>query len=190
MAFVMTAALEAAVRAWLVSSWPAVSVPVIFAQQGGRPPASPYCTVKLDGPRTIGGEHRGAITDNGIDPAGLDHLTASQPVAYHQRIDASINIYGATARDLARKAVQGLSKIEIVEALRAAGLAPPHARPPVRNLSALEKTRFEERAQFDVAFALGDVFADLLPLIETFEGTKTTYNPDGSVRSEIDFTAP
>ena len=184
MAFVMTATIEAAVRAWLVSGLGA-GVPVIFSEQGGRPPSDPFCEVKLSAVRTRGTEHRGAITDNGIDPANA--YSASQPVAYHQRIDASVNVHGTGAMDKARLAVQALSKIVIVDALRAAGLAPPMERPDPRDLTALDKTSFRGRAQFDVSFGFGDVFTDTLPLIETFEGTATLYNPDGSIRTELTF---
>ena len=187
MAFVTTDTIKAAVRAWIVSSFSDSSFAVIFEDQGGRPPSDPYVTIKLSDIRTKGGEHRGAITDNGIDP--LNAYSASQPVALHQKIDCSINVYGAGAMDKARTVVQSLGKIEIVEALRAAGLAPPMARPDPHDLTALEKTSFRQRAQFDVSFGFGDVFTDTLPLIETFEGTKTLYNPDGSVRSETPFTA-
>jgi hypothetical protein len=187
MAFVTTTVHKAAIRAWLVSEWES-DVPVIFDKQGRRPPASPYCTVNLDGPRTLGGEHRGAITDNGIDLA--DPNTADQAVALHQRIDASINIYGPDAMDRARGAVEALGKTQVKDNLRSAGLAPPHERPDPRNLSALVKTAFEERAQFDVSFGFGAVFTDSFPLIETFEGEVTLYKPDGTVRSVSSFEAP
>jgi hypothetical protein len=184
MAFVNTDALEAAVKAWLDTEW-AGAVTVIKAKQGGRPPASPYAIFELAGPVTRGGEHRGEITDPGA-PA-----YASQAVAYHQQLSASINVYGTGAMDKARLALQGLSKTPIAEALRAAGLAPPHRRPEPRNLTGLVKTDFEERAQFDVIFALGDVFTDSLPLIETLEGEATLYNPDGTARDDaIAWSAP
>ena len=181
MALKTRTSIEDAIRDWLGEVWSASSVTVIFANQGTPLPATPCATVLLAGPLTWGHDSRLAITDPGAPSY------ASQDVHGDRSLSASINVYGSGAFDFARAAVNSLALETIRDGLRSDGLATPAVNPEVRELTSLQITDPEERAQFDVVFAFGEVTTDSIPLIERVSGTGTIESPEDVPRGTVDF---
>jgi hypothetical protein len=157
-------------------------VTVIYANQGGPVPPVPFATLTMGALVGIGQEHEyGWGTDPG-KPAYVPRKMAGD-----RRLTCSVQVFGPGALDYARAAAQGLAKQTVRDVLDASGLAPVAGVPEVRDLSELLATSFEDRAQFDAEFFLGDTYTDSVPVIESIAGTETIKNPNGTTRSTIPF---
>lgn len=164
MTIIATSAIEVAVRAWLVTE---LAIEVIMARQATPRPASPYATILIPMPRTVGGyDDAGTLTDPGA-PAW-----ASRAMRGDRELTASIQFFGAGAFDLARQASNALNKAAIRGALEVAGIAPKD-NGEATDLTELLETEFEERASLEVEFVFADEYTDTVPLIEHVTGTGT-----------------
>lgn len=173
------ATIEAALRAWLTASMSGVAV--IFADQGAPVPTAPFATIKLGTLVPVGHDHRLGYTDPGA-PAYM-----TQSMCGDRKLTVSVNVFGSGAMDYARAGANALSKETVRDPLNVAGLAPAAGVPEVRELTGLLDTGFEERAQFDAMFFLGETYTDTMPVIERVSGEGTLEYPEDVARGTVDF---
>lgn len=149
---------------------------VIWREQSTPLPARPCIAMKIiSGPRKLGS------TDNYSLKAGSDGIFDA---GGQRAITLSVQVFGnATQQDSAQVVAQklhiSLSKISVTDAF-AAGILDGSVRKgvlavwevgDVSDISALEETEFEDRAQFDVIMGVTDNIEDQPGVIETIETT-------------------
>jgi len=178
MAIITTAAIENALRTWLVTE---LAIEVIMAEQAAPRPATPYATISLGNPRTVGLDDAGALTDPGA-PA-----YASRAMRGDRIITTSIQVFGAGAMDYIRAASNALNKEATKDALSAAGVAPVDIG-TLTDLTELLETEFEDRAGLEVEFVFADEYTDTVPLVEHVTAVGT-YDP-GSKTDTIQADKP
>jgi hypothetical protein len=167
--------IRAAILAWLETE---LGITIIYADKAAPRPATPYASIKLVSLRRIGFDHAGDLSDVGIQDFDGDRV-----------LSVSVQVFGNDSSDpidLARSALNGLSKQSIFLPLAVAGLAPLR-QGGVNDLTALADTEWEPRAQFDQEFALTDEYTDDVGLIEHVEGSGTVTSPNKE--HTVDFTA-
>ena len=169
MAITTTAALEDALYTWLTAE---LAITVIMARQAKpRASSTPYATVLVPPPRTVGYDDAGQLTDPGA-PA-----YASRAMRGDREATIEVQVLGPLAFDLVRQASNSLNKQVARSALAAAGMAPKD-NGTITDLTELLETQFEERAMLEVEMVFADSYTDSVPLIEHATATGT-YNPGG-----------
>lgn len=134
---------------------------IIWRQQSEPLPARPCVTIKItDGPSPTG------LTDN------LMYRQADQFTLGGQRtLTVSIQVFGnlKVTRPMAYQTVvdlhSSLARLTVLDRLRAAGVAVQERGSPT-NITALEETEYEERAQFDVRLGVAQNVVDDPGVIE------------------------
>lgn len=161
--------IEDAVYTWVQVS---TGQTVIFAEQGPPRPDTPYLTIKVNGPVSVGfDEGRGLA-----DPTGAPD-PAVQTYRGEREVSVSVQAFGAGALDYARAAARALSTETTRSQLAAASLFHRGIVPAVNELTELLETEFEERAQFDATLGFAEEYTDDVYLIEDVEGQGTFENP-------------
>lgn len=129
---------------------------VIWRNQSEPLPGRPCVTMKItDGPRRVGyGDSMTYVKGNRFNIGGQREMTVSIQVYGNSQITDK-----PKASQIALDLNSSLSKPSVLAGLRAAGLAVQRQGDP-SNISALEETEYEERAQFDVLFGLAQNVLD------------------------------
>lgn len=171
--------IEDALRTWVNTAVPPLT-DVIFADQVGPRPTSPYATVKILSLARVG--HDGHFNLNAI--TGIEDIHGNRVVG------ASVQFFGVGALEYAETARTALEKTTTQDILRAAGLV---VYPPtdITVLTALRENDFEERAVFDARFGIGSLETDNVGVIENAEGSGDIVEPDDvTVADTITFLVP
>lgn len=155
--------IEDALHAWLKG---ATGVTCIWAEQSGPQPKPPYCTLRIDGPRRLGGADELRQEADGHDvrqlAAGQRELTVQC-----QAFTAGMNGQ-ATARELLTKAQARLSLPAVQEQLADVGLSVIDEG-NVQNVSTVLETKWQGRAALDVRIGCADSAEDRVGSIESVE---------------------
>lgn len=152
--------VKQALRAWLMAATGLPGDRVIFANQNGPRPATPFATLN---PRLslarVGAYDEERATD---DPDTTERCGL-------RRLTVSINLYGTDALTRIEDALDGLEMQANWDALKVAGLSfIEHTE--ARDLTAMLETQFETRAQADVYFYVASSRLDEVSHIATVEG--------------------
>lgn len=154
---------------------------IIWRNQSQPLPPRPCVTMKItDGPRPVGG-----LVDNLYDASG-DRFTNGQQM----EMTVSIQVFGNTqvhrpmAYQLTLDLHSALSKESVRQDLRKAGIA-VHGRGEPKNITALEETEYEERAQFDVLLGVAQNVVDDPGTIETVTGSGTVNTKSVPYRATV-----
>lgn len=131
---------------------------ILWRDQSEPLPQRPCITMKIiSGPSQIGYSD-GQVFTGTLDDMG-NPVTTTVNVGGHRSMVVSIQIFGSSrvknisALQVATDLNSTLRLITVLESLRASGIAVwIHGSPT--NITALEETEYEERAQFDVTFGL------------------------------------
>lgn len=148
---------------------------IIWRNQSEPLPPRPCVAMRItDGPRRTGYQDNAQFIGG---PTGTQYKIGGQRV-----MTVSIQTFGNSqihlpmAYQLAKDLNESLSKMTVLDALRGRGVAVQRQGDP-SNLTALEETEYEERAQFDVSFGLADNIVDDPGIIETANITPTVSGP-------------
>lgn len=157
--------LEKAVYDWASaqSEWE-----TIFHDPNAPRPALPYLLLKIDSFVQIG--------EDCISPPNNE---GECTISGSREFTLSINAYGDEGFAGLLLLRDSLQKPSVQMALNADGLVfvDHHG---VKDLTTLLNTSFEQRAQMDVLFRVGNLIVDTVGYIETVEITGTYKNPNGS----------
>src|SRR5262249_29311933 len=152
--------IEDALHAWLKA---ATGVTCIWAEQSGPQPKPPYCTLRIDGPRRLGGadEIRQAADCRGVrQSAGGPRQLTPQCQAYTAGTNGR-----ATARELLTKAQLQLALPSVRDRLSEVGLSVIDEG-NVQNVSTVLETKWQGRAALDVRLGCADTTAEQVESIE------------------------
>ena len=159
-------ALEDSLYAWADA---VLSVPVIFAEQGGPRPSVPYITIKVRAP-TMTGPLEEAPPDSNRD----------QETRIYYEVPVSIQLFGSGAMDRATKLQFSLGKSADGPGytLSQAGLS--HLRTDgMDDITELVDTEWEERVSLDLIFMHQATETDAVDTIEHVN------NADGTIKGSI-----
>lgn len=128
---------------------------IIWRQQSEPLPGRPCVTMKItDGPRPLGStESEWVTTDKKLAIGGQRVMTVSIQVF------GNTKIHRPMAYQLACDLNDSLNRETVRQELNAAGIGVQKRGDPV-NISALEETEYEERAQFDVVLCVAQNILD------------------------------
>jgi hypothetical protein len=130
---------------------------VIIANQGAHEPAKPYVSLHVfTSSAEIGGQDQQRVDEDG------NTITSGM-----RRLTASVNIFGANAIDTLTSIRDSLDRPDIIEYFEKNGIAELD-RGGILDLTALEETEYEERAQLDIAIAYTTESSADVGTIETF----------------------
>lgn len=163
------AATVAAVRTWVMAGTGLPTGSVIIADQDGPRPAKPYATVKLASIAALGAYDESKHEyDAGADPGEEITITTGG----HRELVVSVNVYtpastgSAGALAFAMKLRSAASSETTTTAMQAAG-ASLFDVGQVRDLSAIDRTKFEGRAQLDARLYTTDSTSETTTFIES-----------------------
>ena len=155
--------IEDVLHAWLKA---ATGVTCIWAEQSGPQPKPPYCTLRIDGPRRLGGADELRQDGDGDDvrqlAVGQRELTV-ECQAFTSRTTGS-----ATARELLTKAQVQLSLPSVHERFSEVGLSVIDEG-DVQNVSTVLETKWQGRAALDVRIGCADSAEERVGSIESVE---------------------
>ena len=141
---------------------------IIWRLQSRPLPARPCVTLRL-----IQGPNRLGTSDNYCPKGdGSDDFV----VGGHRSMILSVQVFGdlkimdPVAFQLASDLNASLSKVTVTDVLRTYGIAVSDPG-DVSDISALEETEYEDRAQFDVSLIVAENVEDRPGVIETYEVT-------------------
>lgn len=134
---------------------------IIWRNQSEPLPPRPCITMKIvDGPRPVG------MQDN------LTYINGGNfNIGGQREMGVSIQVFGNTkihrpmAYQLGLDLTSSLSKLTVLDMLRGGGIA-VQSRGELTNITALEETEYEERAQFDLLLGLAQNVVDDPGIIE------------------------
>lgn len=132
--------------------------PVIFANQDGGQPETPYVTLQV-----IAGAREG------MPYIGCPDANGTATIEQGQLLSVSVNVYGEGATGLVQTLRNSLERITVQQLLRASGLAFVRVLSGPQDLPEITGTTYQKRAQMDVQFRAGVAFDDDVGLIETVE---------------------
>lgn len=148
---------------------------ILWRNQSEPLPPRPCVTMRItSGPTRVG--FSDSVTFRGESPTGTDFM-----VSGHRTMVVSIQVFGSTkvksvkAYQLAVDLNSSLSLPTVLEGLSAAGLSVQSQGEP-NNMTALEETEYEERAQFDITFGLAQNVVDDPGVIEHVGTINKTIN--------------
>ncbi len=156
-------AIEDALHDWLKA---ATGVTCIWAEQSGPQPRPPYCTLRIDGPRRLGGADELRQEAAGEDVRQLV-VGQRELTVQCQAFTAGTNGL-ATARELLTKAQVRLSLPSVRDQLSEVGLTVIDEG-NVQNVSTVLETKWQGRAALDVRFGCADSAHERAGSIETVE---------------------
>lgn len=168
------AAIQRALYSWVKNECDGV-IPgeqIVWRNQSEPLPPRPCVTMKIiSGPRRVG------YSDN------VQYLSGDRFMVGGQReMTVSIQVFGNTqihrpiASQLTADLNASLSKQTVLDRLRAAGVA-VFNQGEVSNITALEETEFEERAEFDVLLGIAENVVDDPGIIEHANVTPEVTGP-------------
>lgn len=132
---------------------------IIWADQDGHQPDSPYITLKLiSGPQYIGEK----------DKLTYDYSNNKYEASGTRTLTLSVNMYGQSAITVLSKLDASLSLPEVREYFRGNEMS-PYDNTGVNNLSESLETVFEERANLDVMFYVVSKIKSTVKTIDTVE---------------------
>jgi len=144
---------------------------IIWRQQSEPLPPRPCVTMKI-----TGGPSRVGFNDNAVyDTAGRFKIGGQRTMV------VSIQIFGDSrlnpkAYQVAIDLNASLEKMTVLDRLRSGGVA-AQLKGDVTNLTALEETEYEERAQFDVTLGVAENITDEPGIIEQANITENLSGP-------------
>jgi hypothetical protein len=164
--------LQVALYAWARSQLPK-DVPVIWAEQSEPRPKPPYAVMKLFGPAKIARDELRSESPGVLMVSGL------------RRYMLSVNIFGgkkltgqtveqkyntSSALELAAILQNSVEKPSVLLQIDKAGVSFLDEG-DITNLTAMQETQFQSRAQFDVTVCVASNTPDTVGVIELVAGT-------------------
>lgn len=142
------ATLRSKLYTWMVDQSALGSDRVIEADQAEHRPARPYGTYKVTSPKRVGG------TDQEVMVAGVLNVSGER------EITASLNVFGAGALETMQKLRDSLELPSVRDTYFTAFDLAVTEVSEVRDLTELEDTKFQQRAQMDVVVGLTSNLVD------------------------------
>lgn len=163
-------------------------VAVIWRNQSEPLPQRPCVAMKIvSGPTRTGyGDNLMAIPNDDLNRFVIG---GQRTMIVSVQIFGSTKVHRPLALQLALDLNSSLSKLTVLEDLRAGGLAVQRQGDPV-NITELEESEYEERAQFDVLFGLAQNVLDDPGIITEVHGDGGVHddNHGNPINVEIDVT--